>query len=76
VLAEAVGIPIRQDVSPLWGIIALLATSTIVSVGVSLLSRERFDFRRLVTAESELATSSPRSQHGPVPTAAPAVEAA
>jgi urea-proton symporter len=53
VLAEAVGIPIRQDVSALWGIIAVLGTSAIVSVGVSLLSQERFDFRRLAVAQDD-----------------------
>jgi urea-proton symporter len=53
VLAEAVGIPIRQDVSALWGIIAVLGTSAIVSVGVSLLSHERFDFGRLAVAQND-----------------------
>ncbi|MFL5830171.1 MAG: sodium:solute symporter family transporter [Solirubrobacteraceae bacterium] len=75
VLAEAVGIPIRQEVSPLWGIIAVLATSTIVSVAVSLLSRERFDYRRLAATGSELATGAQRDQRTPIPTAAAVAEA-
>jgi Na+/proline symporter len=75
VLAEAVGIPIRQEVSPLWGIIAVLATSTIVSVAVSLLSRQRFDYKRLAATGSELATGAQRDQRTPIPTAAAVAEA-
>jgi Na+/proline symporter len=75
VLAEAVGIPIRQGVSPLWGIIALLATSTIVSVCVSLLSRDRFDFKRLAAAESDLATGTQHGHRGPIPATPAVVEA-
>lgn len=73
ILAEAIGIPIRQEVSGLWGIIACLGTSTIVSVGVSLLSRERFDFGRLAEATSELSAVDPppRPEPGVVPTDAP-----
>lgn len=66
ILAEAVGIPIRSEISPLWGIIACLGTSAIVSVGVSLLSRERFDFAHLATVETGVAGGDGHNQ-GPAP---------
>jgi general stress protein CsbA len=47
VLAIAVGLPIRQTVGELEGIIALEAVSLVVAVGVSLLERTRFDFSSL-----------------------------
>jgi Na+/proline symporter len=56
VLAVAVGYPVRETVGELQGIIALEAVSLVVAVGISLLSRQKFDFatlhRRDALAES------------------------
>jgi Na+/proline symporter len=54
VLAIAVGFPLRQTVGELEGIIALEAVSLVVAVGVSLLSRERFDFGSLAARPATL----------------------
>jgi len=47
VLAVAIGVPIRETVSELWGLVALLGVSLLVSVTASLLQSERFDYRQL-----------------------------
>jgi Na+/proline symporter len=47
VLAVAVGYPVRQTVGELPGIVALEAISLLAAVGVSLLSRQSFDFTTL-----------------------------
>jgi urea-proton symporter len=46
-LAVAVGYPVRETVGELQGIIALEAVSLVVSVGISLVSRQKFDFATL-----------------------------
>lgn len=46
-LAVAVGYPIREALGELPGILALQVTSLVTAVGVSLLSKQRFDFTRL-----------------------------
>jgi Na+/proline symporter len=51
-ISEAAGIPVRQLVSPLDGLIVLLGTSALVSVAVTLLGKERFDFSRLATPDA------------------------
>lgn len=54
VAAIAVGFPIRQNVSELDGLIALMAVSVIASVGISLLGRSRFDYSRLRESRTRL----------------------
>jgi hypothetical protein len=45
------------------------------SVCVSLLSRDRFDFKRLAAAESDLATGTQHGHRGPIPATPAVVEA-
>lgn len=47
VLAIAVGYPVRQYVGELQGIVTLEAISLVTAVGISLLSRQTFDFTSL-----------------------------
>jgi Na+/proline symporter len=47
VLAIAVGYPVRETIGELQGIIALEAVSLVVAVGISLLSKQKFDFATL-----------------------------
>jgi hypothetical protein len=54
VAAIAIGFPIRQEVSELDGLIALMGISIIGSVGISLLSRERFDYDSLKESTTQL----------------------
>lgn len=54
VAAIAVGFPIRQNVSELDGLIALMAVSVVASVGISLLGRSRFDYSRLRESRTRL----------------------
>jgi Na+/proline symporter len=54
VAAIAIGFPIRQDVNELDGLIALMGVSIVASVGISLLSRRRFDYGSLKESTTEL----------------------
>lgn len=47
VLAIAVGYPVRQFIGELQGIITLEAISLVAAVGISLLSKQTFDFEKL-----------------------------
>lgn len=49
--ALAVGLPIRESVGELQGIEALLATSLVLSVGISLLQQRTYDYRELTGIE-------------------------
>jgi len=68
-LAVAIGVPIRETVSELWGLVALLGVSLLVSVTASLLQRERFDYRRLRRQDELDGLAKPQAgePHGPPP---------
>jgi Na+/proline symporter len=59
VLAIAIGYPVREMVGGLQGIIALEAVSLVASVGISLLSRQSFDFATLSRRGEALAEHKP-----------------
>ena len=63
VLAIAVGYPVRQTIGDLQGIIALEAVSLVVAVGISLLSKQKFDFATLRRRDA-LAESPPAEPSG------------
>lgn len=70
VSAIAVGVPLRQTVGELWGIVALEGLSLLAAVGISLLSRSSFDFSTLRRTRSELVAApahAPRRGEGPLP---------
>jgi Na+/proline symporter len=54
VAAIAIGFPIRQNVNELDGLIALMGVSILASVGISLLSRRRFDYGTLKESTTQL----------------------
>jgi hypothetical protein len=56
VLGIAVGLPIRQSGHELAGIIALEGVSLLTVVGLSLLSKDRFDYSTLHRDTGELET--------------------
>lgn len=58
VLAIAVGYPVRQYVGELQGIVTLEAISLVTAVGISLLSRQTFDFASL-RGRGEALTEAP-----------------
>jgi Na+/proline symporter len=58
VAAIAVGFPIRQNVSELDGLLALMGVSIVASLGISLLSRTRFDYGRLKETTTQLETET------------------
>jgi Na+/proline symporter len=62
VLAIAVGYPVRETVGELQGIIALEAVSLVVAVGISLLSRQKFDFATLNPIRLSNLTTRDRAQ--------------
>ncbi|UJA18981.1 sodium:solute symporter [Thermoleophilia bacterium SCSIO 60948] len=63
--AVAIGYPIRQEVNELAGIVALMGTSLIASIGISLLGRKSFDFGQLKPAKAGLASAPPAQQPTP-----------
>jgi urea-proton symporter len=52
----AVGLPLRESVGELEGIIGLEGTSLVLAIGISLLARQRFDYGRLRRERGELET--------------------
>ncbi|MGH3643949.1 MAG: sodium:solute symporter, partial [Mycobacterium sp.] len=58
VVAIAVGYPVRQLVGELQGIVTLEVISLAAAVGISLLSRQSFDFAKLRRSDA-LAESPP-----------------
>lgn len=69
VLAVAVGYPVRQYVGELAGIITLEGISLVAAVGISLLSRQTFDYgslRRGDALAGDVITESPVAEPDPV----------
>lgn len=69
VLAVAVGYPVREYVGELQGIITLEAISLVAAVGISLLSRQSFDFASLkgrgeVLAETDATATAVADRSG------------
>jgi Na+/proline symporter len=73
VLAIAAGLPVRQTVGELEGIIVLEAVSLVVAVGLSLLQRKEFDFASLRRKGGELEQTRASYDLGPVAPGAPPV---
>jgi general stress protein CsbA len=59
VLAIAIGYPVRETVGELQGIITLEAISLVAAVGISLLSRQTFDFATLRDRGDALSAARP-----------------
>jgi hypothetical protein len=70
VLAVAVGYPVRQMVGELQGIVTLEAISLVAAVGISLLSRQSFDFATL--RRSDALAEGPPDDDPVTPAVAPA----
>jgi Na+/proline symporter len=73
VLAIAIGYPVRETIGELQGIITLEAISLVAAVGISLLSRQTFDFASL-RGRGEALTESPSTTADLTAEAAPSAE--
>jgi Na+/proline symporter len=71
VLAIAVGYPVRQNVGELHGIITLEAISLVTAVGISLLSKQTFDFNSLRTRGEALTEGPPSAVEATAPAGDP-----